>query len=682
MQTARVTEVDPREPEPGQAPELPELLWSPPPRAWQSSRLGQYADWLLGTRGLQLSDYETLRRWSVDHPSAFWRSVGEFFGVLEPELERSSGPSLSYEDLAAPTWFPGRTFNYAETMLRMPGRDDEHPVVVARSQTRGPVDLTAAELRDQVRRARAALLGLGVRRSDRVVAYAPNVPETLVLLLACASIGAVFSSCAPEFGVRSVCDRWSQIEPTVLLAVDGYRYGDKAVDRRAEVEGIRAALPSLEAVIWLPYLDPDAPAPDGAVVWSELLAAAPQATGLVHEPVPFDHPLYVLYSSGTTGLPKPIVHGHGGIVLEHLKALALQLDLGPADRFAWFSTTGWMMWNLLVSGIGVGATVVLFDGDPGHPDLTTLWRLVEDTGTTFLGTSAPFLLACRKAGVRPTEVADTRTLRTVGSTGAPLPREGFRWVAQHLGEHVAVNSLSGGTDVCTAFLGGVAVLPVRAGEMAARWLGCPVEAWDAEGRPVVDQVGELVLTRPMPSMPVGFWGDADGSRFREAYFSHFPGVWRHGDWITITSRGSCIIHGRSDATLNRGGVRLGTAEFYAVVEELPEVADSLVVHLEDPEGGPGDLLLFVVPAAGVDWDDAASQALRRVLRERLSPRHVPDAVHAVPAVPRTLSGKKLEVPAKRILQGAPVEQAAAAGALADPEALTAFVRVAAARRGQ
>ncbi|MBO4210674.1 acetoacetate--CoA ligase, partial [Micromonospora echinofusca] len=418
----------------------------------------------------------------------------------------------------------------------------------------------------------------------------------------------------------------------------------------------------------------DAPAHGGLLDWAELAADTDEP--LTFHPVPFDHPLYVLYSSGTTGLPKPIVHGHGGILLEHLKMLALHHDLGPGDRFFWFTTTGWMMWNFLVSGPAVGAAIVLFDGNPGHPDLGALWRLAAETGTTYFGTSAPFLLACRKAELRPKEIADLGALRGVGSTGAPLPAEGFTWVYESVGDRLQLQSLSGGTDVCTGFVGGVPLLPVYAGEIACRALGAKVEARSADGSPVVDQLGELVITEPMPSMPVGFWNDPDGRRYREAYFDVYPGVWRHGDWITVNSRGGCVITGRSDATLNRGGVRLGTAEFYSVVEGLDEVVDSVVVHLEDNEGGAGELLLFVVLADGLELDETLRKKICRELRTALSPRHVPDDIHQVRAVPRTLSAKKLEVPVKKILTGTPVESAAATGALANPESLTAFARFA------
>jgi acetoacetyl-CoA synthetase len=538
------------------------------------------------------------------------------------------------------------------------------------------VTLDAAGLREQVRRVRAGLVRLGVGRGDRVAAYLPNIPEAVVLMLATASLGAVFSSCAPEFGTRSVTDRWRQIEPKVLVAVDGYRYGDRPVDRRLEVAAIVDGLPSLEHTVMLSYLDsegPDSEGPDSPDGWREL--AAPTDEPLDFTPVPFDHPLYVLYSSGTTGLPKPIVHGHGGILLEHLKMLALHQDLGPGDRFFWFSTTGWMMWNYLASGPAVGAAIVLFDGNPVYPDPGVLWRLAGELGITYFGTSAPFLLACRKAGVVPRELVGDR-LRGLGSTGAPLPPEGFGWVYQAVGGHILLASLSGGTDVCTGFVGGSPLLPVYAGEISCRALGARVEAFDAAGRPVVGELGELVITAPMPSMPVGFWGDDTGERYREAYFDVYPGVWRHGDWITISERGTCVITGRSDATLNRGGVRLGTAEFYSVVEGLPEVADSVVVHLEDGAGGAGELLLFVVLAGDVPLDDALRSRIARELRGALSPRHVPDEIHQIRAVPRTLSGKKLEVPVKKILTGTPVDAAAARGALADPESLLAFEELA------
>ncbi len=652
----------------------PEILWTPPPGVLQHSRIGAYLRWL-EHRGRSFGSYQALWEWSVDDLDGFWASIWDFFGVAG---SRGPGPMLADGSATLPgaRWCPGATLNYAEHALR-PGPDPGGQVaVVAHSQTRGPITWTRAELRDQVARARQGLLRLGVGPGDRVVAYLPNIPETLVAFLAAASLGAVWSSCAPEFGTRSVIDRFAQVAPTVLLAVDGYRYGAREVSRTEEVAAIRAALPTLTATVMVPYLGRGGV--DGAVTWEWLIR---ESAPLEFAPLAFDHPLYVLYSSGTTGLPKAIVHGHGGILLEHLKALALHADLGAADRFFWFTTTGWMMWNLLVSGLLVDAAVVLFDGNPAYPDLSALWRLAEATATTYFGVSAPYLMGCRKAEVVPSSVADLGAVRGVGSTGSPLPAEGFRWVYAAVGSDLLLASVSGGTDVCTAFVGGCPLVAVYAGEISCRYLGAAVAAFDPSGRPSAPgEQGELVVTRPMPSMPVGFWGDDDGSRYREAYFSEFPGVWRHGDWITFTERGTCVISGRSDATLNRGGVRVGTAEYYAVVESFPEVADSLVVHLEDPDGeGPGRLLLFVVlaPGAELDTDDTGDTGGLRArlgaeIRAALSPRHVPDEVHAVPAIPRTLSGKKLEVPVKRILTGTPVDQAASRGALADPGALAAF----------
>jgi acetoacetyl-CoA synthetase len=629
--------------------------------------MGHYLDWLAASGGPRLDTYDEAWRWSVAEPGAFWRSIWDHFDV-----RAATPPEGDLVDARMPgaRWFPGATLNYAEHALRLPGRGSADVVVVGRSQTRGPVELTASQLRDAVARCRTGLARLGVRPGDRVAAYLPNTPEAIVALLATASLGATWSSCAPEFGVRAVIDRFAQIEPRLLLAIDGYRYGDRPIDRRSELAQVRAALPSVESTVVLPYLDPAAAAgvPDG-IAWEDLLA---QAGPLEFEAVPFDHPLWILYSSGTTGLPKPIVHGHGGILLEHLKALALHTDLGPADRFMWFTTTGWMMWNYLVSGLAVGSTVVTFDGNPAWPDLGELWRVAAETRTTYLGGSAPYLMACRKAGLVPGREVDLAALRGLGSTGAPLPASGFRWVRDAVSPSIPVGSLSGGTDLCTGFLGPSPLVPVWAGEISCRMLGAKVEAFDEDGRSVVGREGELVITAPMPSMPVSFWGDADGARLREAYFSTYPGAWRHGDWLTITERGSCVVTGRSDATLKRGGVRIGTSEFYGVVEGLPGVADSLVVHLEDADGGPGELLLFVVARDGAAVDGRLVGEIRRSLRDELSPRHVPDQVVAVPAVPRTLSGKKLEVPVKRILLGTPPDVAASRDSLVDPGALAPF----------
>jgi acetoacetyl-CoA synthetase len=652
------------------SPDTAEVLWRPDPGA--TNRLRDFQAWLADQGGPSFDDYADLWQWSVTEQDAFWLAVWRYFQILA-DADSDVGPTVALADASMPgaVWFPGTRLNYAENMLRMPGRADDDVVLIGRSQSRDEVRLTATQLRDLVARVRRGLLAAGVDAGDRVAAYSPNVPETLAVMLASASLGAIFTSCAPEFGTQSVTDRWKQIEPKVLVAVDGYRYGDKPIERRDEVVAIREALPSVETLVWLPYLDPDAAPPSGAIDW----ATFTEVPGpLEFARVPFDHPLYVLFSSGTTGLPKPILHGHGGITVEHLKALALHTDLGLGDTFFWFSTTGWMMWNYLVSGLGVGATVVMFDGNPapardGRPDLAMLWRMADELGVTYFGTSAPFLLQCRKDGLVPREVADLTALRGIGSTGAPLPAEGFRWVYETISDTALLGSLSGGTDVCSGFVGPAPTLPVYAGEISCRCLGAAVAAYDANAQPVIGQLGELVIEKPMPSMPVGFWGDPDGARYRAAYFEDIPGVWRHGDWITISERGTCVITGRSDATLNRGGVRLGTAEFYTVVEALPDVLDSLVVHLEDDEGGAGTLVLFVQLAPDVVLDESVRRTIATALRTQLSPRHVPDVIHQVSALPHTLSGKRIEVPAKKILQGVPTDDAVARGALTSPQAL-------------
>lgn len=649
------------------------LLWSPPDDARETTRMGSYLRWVNERYDVGADDYDDLRQWSVDELETFWASIWEHFEII---AHTPYDEVLADRSMPGPTWFPGATLNYAEHAL---GHDGDDVAVISRSDTRpGTEEVSFRELRRHVAALANGLRELGVERGDRVAAYLPNVTEAVVGMLATASIGAVWSSCAPEFGTQSVVDRLRQIDPKVLLTIDGYRYGDKEIDRTDEVAEIRAALPGLEHTVLLPYLRAEFEEGEfpGAILWQDVLTVDIE---LGFEPVPFDHPLYVLYSSGTTGVPKAIVHGHGGILLEHLKMLALHHDLGEGDRFFWFSTTGWMMWNYLVSGLAVGSAIVLYDGDPTHPDLGSLWRLADEVGITNLGVSAPFLLSCRKQGLEPGSELDLSQLDGVGSTGAPLPPEGFAWVYDHVDDDLIVGSASGGTDMCTAFVGPNPLLPVHAGEIQCRCLGIAIEAYDQDGEPVIGQRGELVITAPAPSMPVFFWGDEDGSRYRDAYFSTFPGVWRHGDWIRITERGSCIITGRSDATLNRGGVRMGTSEFYRAVEDLDEVADSIVIHIEDPDGGPGRLILFVAPAEGARLDDELRSRITGRLRDQLSPRHVPDELHEIPDVPRTLSGKKLEIPIKRIFAGEDVEDVASEGALANPEALDPYVEIA--RRG-
>jgi acetoacetyl-CoA synthetase len=651
--------------------EIGSVMWTPPSDVRETTELGRYLEWLRETRGIDHAGYDELWRWSVDDLEGFWGSLWDFFEIrAHTPYERVLGS----REMPGAEWFTGSRLNYAEHMV---GReeDTDKVAVLARSQTRDDIDLTFGDLREQVASARAGLQRLGVGPGDRVVAYLPNIPETLVAFLATASLGAIWATCAPEFGPRSVIDRFGQLEPKLLLAIAGYRYGDKPIDRRAEVAEIRGALGSLERVIHVPYAGgPDDALPD-AVGWDELVA---EAGPLEFDPVDFDHPLCVLFSSGTTGLPKAIVHRHGGILIEALKNEGLSWDLQPGDRLLWFTTTAWMMWMALVNTLLLRASIVMLDGNPMYPDLSAQWRLAEELRPTLMGAVPAFMMACRKGGVDLREM-DLSSIRQFCAAGSPLPAEGFDWIYDQLGPDVLLNVGSGGTDVCTGMVQGSPLQPVYRGEISGRCLGVDVAAYDENAKPVVGELGELVIRSPMPSMPVGFWNDPGDERYRAAYFDHFPGVWRHGDWILFTERGSCVITGRSDATLNRGGVRLGTGEVYSVVEGLDEVMESLVVHIEDPEGGAGELILFVTLSEGAELDDELRKRIATELKGTLSPRHVPDTIESVPAIPKTLTMKKLELPVKRILLGDQPEKVASRDALADPAALDAFVEFASER---
>ncbi|MFD7921942.1 acetoacetate--CoA ligase [Streptomyces sp. NPDC059740] len=658
----------------------PTPLWAPGPDRIASAQVTRFHDWAAAHHGAPArdtgdpaADYAALQRWSTGHLPEFWAAVTGWFDV------RFSTPyETVLADAAMPgaRWFPGARLNYAEHALRAaedPANADR-PALLCADESLEIRPVTWAELRAQVASAAAVLRRLGVRPGDRVSGYLPNIPQAVVALLATAAVGAVWTSCAPDFGARSVLDRFQQVEPVVLFAVDGYRYGGKVHDRRDTVAELRRNLPSLRAVVHVPLLGTEPP--ESALTWDEVTS---HDTAPVFEQVTFDHPLWVLYSSGTTGLPKAIVQSQGGIVLEHLKQAGLHCDLTTGDRFFWYTSTGWMMWNFLVGGLLVGATLVLYDGSAGHPDVQAQWRVAERTAPKLFGTSAAYVMACRKADVHPGRDLDLSAVRCVATTGSPLPPDGFRWLHEEIAEDLWIASVSGGTDVCTCFAGGVPTLPVHVGELQAPCLGVGLQAWDAQGKPLTDEVGELVVTTPMPSMPTGFWNDPDGSRYRDSYFDTYPGTWRHGDWITLTPHGGVVIHGRSDSTLNRQGVRMGSSDIYEVVERLPEIRESLVIGLELPDGGYW-MPLFVHLAPGAVLDDALREKIRRAVREQLSPRHVPDEVIEAPGVPHTLTGKRIEVPVKRLLQGTPLERAVNPGSVDDLEVLRFYQRVAEDRR--
>jgi acetoacetyl-CoA synthetase len=644
-----------------------QALWTPTPERIAKSRIHDYMQWLEREKKLPFADYNALWQWSVDHLDDFWESIWQYFDIRSATPYRQV---LDNEKMPGAKWFDGARLNFAEQLFRFhqSEADADRPAIIAKSEVRPLTQMSWREMRRQIGSVAHALRSMGVKPGDRVVAYLPNVPETVIAFYACASIGAIWSSCSPDMGTPSVLDRFGQIEPKVLIAVDGYRYGGKDFDRREVVTQLRQSLPTLEHVVLLPYLYPHSTMQD-THAWQDLLQ---HDSDIIFEQLPFDHPLWVVYSSGTTGMPKPIVHGHGGALLESVKGHALQNDIGEADRFMWFSTTGWIMWNSQVTGLLVGATICVYDGNPGYPDLGTLWKFAEEARLTVFGAGAAYYANCMKAGIAPRKLADVHAIRTVGSTGSPLPAEAFAWIYDQLGPDIMLASISGGTDIAATFVGASPILPLYAGEMQCRALGVAIYAVDEQGRALTDTVGELVVTKPMPSMPLYFWNDREGKRYHESYFDTYPGWWRHGDWLRITPRGGAIIYGRSDTTINRYGIRMGTSEIYRVVENVPEIVDSLVVDLEYL-GRESYMPLFVVLHAGATLDDDLIKRICDSIRTALSSRHVPSDVFAVNEIPRTLTGKKMELPVKKLLLGMKVEEVANPDAMSNPGSLAYFV---------
>ena len=638
-------------------------LWAPSTDFIRKSNVSNYIRWLKENKQLVFSGYEELWQWSVDQTDDFWSSLFQFFNILH---SGKISPVTNGKPMPNTEWFPGVSLSYAEHIFRR--RTEEHPAIIFKSEQDELKQVSWRELESQVGSLQKFLKDQGVLQGDRIAGYLPCAPEATVAFLATNSLGAIWSSCSPDFGTQAVIDRFAQIEPSVLIAADKYSYGGKIFDKTETVEQLIEALPSVKTVIIIS--EREVPTKDKRIVsWANALSGTVEKTEFVR--VPFGHPIWVVYSSGTTGLPKPIVHSQGGILLEHLKYCLFHNDYKPGERCFWFTTTGWMMWNYIHGSLLSGATMVLYDGNPAFPNLEVLWKFAADAGINHFGTSAGYILANMKAGVEPSAKYNLAALRSIGSTGSTLPVEGFDWIYRHVKKDVWLTSMSGGTDVASAFVGGNPTLPVYAGEIQCRALGCRLEAFDDLGKPVFNEVGEMVITKPMPSMPVFFWNDPEFKRYHESYFEMFPGKWRHGDWIKITDHKGIIIYGRSDATLNRGGVRIGTSEIYRAMDKIVEVKDSLIICVEK-DGGKFWMPLFVVMQDGISLTDQIKSKINNTLRNDYSPRHVPDEIIEVPDIPYTISGKKTETPVKKILMGKNPDDVVNTGSLRNPASIKFF----------
>ncbi|MGO9360110.1 MAG: acetoacetate--CoA ligase [Xanthobacteraceae bacterium] len=648
------------------ASDTPELLWTPSQQQIEASRLWDYMSWLKARHGLAFANYEDLWAWSVEDLDRFWRSIWRYFDI---QADGSPEPVLASPAMPGAEWLPNVRLNYAEHVFRR--ANDAAPAIIARSETGGVREVSWAELKRDTAALAAHLRALGVAPGDRVASYMPNRPETVIAFLACASIGAIWSSCSPEMGLTMVLDRFRQIEPKVLFAVDSYSYNGKLHDREGTVQELIAGLPSLAHVVHVagPRENAHGVKWSNAVAWRDAVSGAAE---LRFERLPFSHPLWIVYSSGTTGLPKAMVHSHGGILITQLKTLSLQHDLRPRDRLLFLGSTGWIVWNMLVGGLLTGATIVLYDGNPAWPDPEAIWRFVDDHGITLFGCGAAFLTNCMKDGLRPNSFVALTALRSINSTGSPLPVEAYRWVYDAVKADLWLASVSGGTDIASGFVAGSPILAVHAGEIQCRELGVAAYALNEAGQPVIDEVGELVIVKPMPSMPVFFWNDPDNRRYLDSYFEQFPGKWRHGDWIRFTRQGSCQIYGRSDTTINRFGIRIGTAEIYRVVEDIPEIRDSLVVDLEYL-GRESFMPLFVVLQPGLTLDSDLKGRIVAQIKTRGSARHVPSEIFQVEEIPRTLTGKKMELPVRKLLLGSPASKVASPDTMANPMSFAYFV---------